>query len=64
MARRNRTETPLDREISAAYRANGHGIQINILNIRHVYAAGRAAAAAGESVEAAVVAAIARYREN
>lgn len=49
----------IDREIDAAFYRRCANVQINILDIPKVFAAGRAAAVAGQDIEAAVVAAVA-----
>jgi hypothetical protein len=51
----------LDGEISRIYYARSAGRMINIFDIGKVFAAGERAAAAGESIEAAVCAAIETY---
>jgi hypothetical protein len=51
----------LDREIERLYKAHADRLSINMMDIRHVFAAGHAAAAVGASIEAAVRAAIATY---
>jgi hypothetical protein len=45
----------IDRQIDTVVRARCSGIPINIMDIGKVFAAGRAAAAAGADVETAVV---------
>lgn len=47
----------LDAQIDAAYNANCKNMTINLMDIPKIFAAGRAAAAAGADVTAAVVAA-------
>jgi hypothetical protein len=54
----------LDKQISEIHRRRCAGWTINIMNIGQVFAAGYAAAAAGEDVEGAVVHAAATLRED
>jgi len=51
----------LDREIERLYGIHAHGRQIDIMNIRHIFAAGEAAHEAGTSVEEAVKTAIDKW---
>jgi len=51
----------LDNEISRCF--GKHGKVINVLNIKYVFAAGRAANEAGESIEEAVRLAAIKYAE-
>lgn len=59
-----RQANKLDKQIEQIFYAHCSGIQINVLDIGKVFAAGRAAAAAGESIEAAVIARVAQLRVN
>lgn len=54
----------LDKQIERIYYANCAGVQINVLDISKIFAAGRAAAAAGTDIEAAVLNAVATLRVN
>ena len=54
----------LESLINEAYRVHGNCVEIKMSDLSKVFAAGREAAAKGESIEAAVAAAIARYRTN
>jgi hypothetical protein len=54
----------LDKEIERIFYATCSGITIPVLDIPKIFVAGRAAAAAGTSIEAAVVGAVAVYRVN
>lgn len=54
----------LDREIEAIYCRHGEGVQVNILDISKIFAAGRTAHESGSDVETAIVAAIGVYRKN
>jgi hypothetical protein len=53
----------LDKQIERLYYQHAQGRQIPVLKIVQIYVAGRTAAAAGEDVEAAVIAAIAVHTE-
>jgi hypothetical protein len=63
MARRRKID-PLDATIERLYYARCGGIQINLMDIPKVFAAGRAAAARGEDIEAALVAYVETIRRN
>lgn len=54
----------LDDQITRIAQPAMNGVQISILDIPKIYAAGRTAAAMGESIEIAVRAAIERHRQN
>jgi len=54
----------LDKEIEQTYYRHGSGVQISILDISKVFADCRAAHAEGTDLDTAVLAAIARYRQN
>jgi hypothetical protein len=54
----------LDTQIERIFYANCSGIQLNVLDIGKVFAAGRAAADKGESIEAAVLTSVAALRVN
>jgi len=54
----------LDDEIAALYKKHGDGVQINMMDIMKIYKDCRDAAAAGTSLEEAMIAAIAKYRLN
>jgi len=54
----------IDREIEAFFYRHGRGVSIPIMELSKITAAGRAAASGGsDAIEAAVIAAIAPYRE-
>lgn len=59
-----RQSNKLDKQIEQIFYAHCSGIQIPILSIGKIFAAGRAAALAGESIEAAVLASVAAVRAN
>ena len=65
MARRmTKTEKAIEVNIEAAFRVHGHRVPINMMDLGKVFDAGRAAARAGTSVNDAVKAAVAQYRQN
>ena len=55
---RKATKKAIDREITAIYGRLAQGRTISVLNIRHVFAAGRLAAERGEPIEPAILAAV------
>lgn len=61
---RNKAEKKLDAAIERIYYSRCSGVQINIMDIPKVFAAGHAAAAAGADIEAAIVARVAELRLN
>lgn len=63
-ARKTKAEKALDTQIERIYYANCSGIQINMLDIPKVFAAGRAAALAGTDITAAIVTTVAAIRVN
>ena len=54
----------LDKQIERIFYANCTGIQIDIMDIGKIFAAGRAAAAANGDIQAAVLASVATLRKN
>lgn len=54
----------IDRQIELAYYRHGNGVEINVMDIGKIFAAGHAAHAAGLPVESAIVEAIKTYRLN
>ena len=54
----------IDKRIEAAFVARCRGIQIDVMDISKVFAAGRAAIAAGLDLEGAIVACVATLRRN
>ena len=62
--RKTKAQKQLDKDIETFYYRHGQNVEISVLDIPKVYRDGHAAAAAGSSVEDAVIAAIARYRRN
>lgn len=61
MARKTKQEKALEAAIEAAFNRHGSNRQFNIMDLSKISAAGRAAAAAGQDVEAAVKAACDQY---
>ena len=59
-----RAAKALDTRIETAFYAHCSGVQLNILDIPKVFAAGRAADAAGLDVDAAVITAVDLLRVN
>lgn len=60
---RRQLDKQIDKQIEQLYAKHAAGRQINILKIGTVYADCRAAVAAGGDLEAAVIAAVAKYTE-
>lgn len=59
-----RKANQLDKQIESIFYRSCGGVQLNVLDIGKVYAAGRTAAAAGGDIEAAIVATVATLRLN
>lgn len=64
MARQSKADKAIDQRIEAAYYRNCSGVQIDIMDIGRVFKAGRAALAAGQDVDAAIVAFVQTIRKN
>jgi hypothetical protein len=64
MARGKRKTPSVDDVIEEVYSRHGENVQISVLDIGKIFNAGRRAALDGKSIEAAVIAAIAQYRQN
>ena len=62
--RQSKADKALDRQIDAIFRANCSGIQIDMMDISKIFAAGKAAAAAGADIQAAVLSTVAALRKN
>lgn len=62
--KRSKAEQALDKQIERIFYTRCAGVQLNVLDIGKVFAAGRAAAATGADLEAAVIAAVAALRVN
>jgi hypothetical protein len=61
---RKPTKKQIDKLIEAAYYRQGAGVEIDIFDIAKIFAAGRAALAAGGDLDAAIKVAIETYRKN
>jgi len=57
-------KSKLDDEINTLYKKHGNGVQVGVMDLSKIFKAGKDAAAAGTSVEDAIIAAIAKYRVN
>ena len=64
MRRKTKAGKALDKEIEQIYYAHCSGIQINIFDIAKVFAAGRAAAAAGTDMTEAILSTVQAVRVN
>lgn len=64
MKQPKRLEALIERRIDESYRRNCAGVQIDIMDIGKVFAAGRRAIAAGEDLDSAIVAFVATIRRN
>lgn len=59
-----RKRNQIDKQIEATFYRTCGGVQLNVLDIGKVFAAGRTAAESGGDIEAAVLAAVAVLRQN
>jgi hypothetical protein len=59
-----RQQNQIDKQIEQIYYRRCSGIQISVMDIGKVFAAGRLAAAAGTDIEAAIVARVEQLRMN
>lgn len=64
MAKQTKEEKRIDKEVEAAYAKHGQGVQIPMMEIGSIYAAGRNAVKNNESIEEAVKAQIEKIRVN
>lgn len=64
MARMTKAQKQIENQADAAFQQHGSNIQFNIFDLRRIRNAGIKAGVKGESVEAAVIAAIAQYRKS
>jgi len=63
MARKKKN--PIDDAVAAAFNKHGSNIQFNIMDLGKIHDAGVLAAAGGmDAIDAAVIEAIAKYRQN
>lgn len=59
-----REQNRIDKQIADIYQRRCSGVQINILDIGTIYAAGRRAAQMGTDIETAVLVAVSKVRQN
>jgi hypothetical protein len=59
-----KSKKAIDREIERIYKVVGDRVQVPIMSLSKIFRAGHAAAAAGDDLEAAIKAAVAKYRVN
>jgi hypothetical protein len=64
MARKTKEEKRIESESEAAFKKHGSGIEFDIFDLSKISKAGEDAGKAGEDIEAAVIAAIEKYRQN
>ena len=64
MARQTKEAKRIDNAVDAAFKTHGNNIQFNIMDLGKIHDAGVAAGQAGGDIDAAVIAAIAKYRQN
>lgn len=64
MARLTKAEKQVENAVDAAFKKHGSNVQFNIFDLSKISDAGRNAAKTGGDIEAAVIAAIAQYRQN
>ena len=62
--KKTKAQKALDAVIDASFKKNGNCIQFNIFDLSKIHRAGEVAAAAGQDIDAAIIAAIAVYRKN
>lgn len=64
MARKSKQEKRIDDMVEAAFYKHGSNIQFNIMDLGKIHKAGVDALLAGQDLDAAILAAIASYRQN
>lgn len=64
MPRMTKAEKAIETQVERAFRIHGHRVQLDIMDLSKIMNAGRDAAKAGESVDKAMIAAVAKYRKN
>ena len=64
MARQTKEDKRIDAAADAAFYKHGNQIQFNIMDLGKIHNAGVVAGKAGKDIEAAVIEAIAKYRQN
>ena len=60
--RMTKAEKAVEKAVAAAFKQHGSGFQFNIFDLAKINNAGNAAAKAGQDVEAAIIAAVEKYR--
>jgi hypothetical protein len=63
-ASKRQAAAAMDAEIERIYYRLGQGVQISVLDIGRIFAAGRAAIIGDRDLDAAIAEAIATYRKN
>lgn len=64
MARMTKADKVIEDQVNAAFRTHGSCVQINMMDLGNVMNAGRDAGRAGGDIDAAIRAAVAKYRQN
>ena len=64
MARKTKTEKLIEQQVEAAFQRHGSRVQFNVMDLSKIMNAGHVAARAGTSVDDAMIAAVAQYRQN
>lgn len=64
MPRMSKADKKIEKDVEAAYRKLGSGVQISVFDLGKILDAGRDAAKAGQDIEEAIKAGIAKYRQN
>lgn len=62
--RKTKEQKRIDNLVEASFYRHAQNVQIPVLDLSKVHAAGVAAAQAGGDIDAAMIAAIAQYRRN
>lgn len=64
MKKQTKAEKQADKLIEATFRRVANGVQINIMDIGKIFAAGRTALAEGKDLDTAILAIVAQLRVN
>lgn len=64
MARMTKAAKLIETQVEAAFTKYGERVQFDMMDLGKIMNAGRDAIRAGESVDEAMIAAVARYRKN
>lgn len=64
MARMTKAAKVIEDQVEAAFKRHANCVQINIMDLSNVMNAGRKAIMAGQSLDEAMMAAVAKYRQN